>query len=365
MSRCPALVLVLVAVAAGAPSRARASVEPLVVVVETRAGAAVDPVEVRRVIAAELRAPVRAPRDQEADETSDLMIVAVDRAEIRMSLRAHAASVVSRLVPAPGDPKARLQWIGWLAGNLARDQVSAVVAAAPVPAAVSPAPTEGELPPRAQVPPPITPTTEPPPLADSPARERIPAADNVVAARSAPAALSRPTWSLTIGGGPSALWAGTGDRIQPLWPGPGIWYLEVQRRLSAGPLIVGAALDVGPDMALGGRSPSLNFIGGSALVGAGHRFGRTFVEATAGLGLEVYQSVATVQTTTTSATGIQPQTQAIPIVVVGLYLRGQATVGFALSRSLDLLASAGGHLGSVSKWDHFVTTSLGLRVRFN
>ena len=48
-----------------------------------------------------------------------------------MWLRAGAAGVVSRAVPAAGDRKARLQSIGWLAGNLARDQVGAVVAGCP------------------------------------------------------------------------------------------------------------------------------------------------------------------------------------------------------------------------------------------
>ena len=101
---------------------------------ETAPGAAVDAVEVRRAITGELRTPVMAPRDSTAPDTSDLLIVTVDRAEIRMWLRGGAAQVVSRAVPAAGDRKARLQSIGWLAGNLARDQVGAVVASVPAPA---------------------------------------------------------------------------------------------------------------------------------------------------------------------------------------------------------------------------------------
>jgi hypothetical protein len=357
---------VVVAVVTGAPSLAAASVEPLVVVVESAPGAGVDPAEVRRAIAAELRSPARAPRDAATDEASDLLIVAVDRGEIRMSLRAGAAGGISRAVPAPSDRKARLQSIGWLAGNLARDQVSAFLAPAPLPApAPAPAPSVEPEPVSPPEPPPPPPTTEPPPFADQAPRE--PAAPGaVVAAQPSPsAAAAGPTWSLAIGGGPSAFWEGLGDREQPIWPTVGIWYLELQRRSAPNGLILGAVLDVGPDMALGIKSGSIDFIGGAALVGVGHHFGRLFVEATGGLGLEAYQSGASLQeTTTTTGTTTVIENQTVPTVVLGLYLRGQATAGVALSKSFELLASGGGHLGSVGRFDHFLTTSLGLRFRF-
>ena len=87
-------------------------------------------------------------------------------------------------------------------------------------------------------------------------------------------------WSLTLGGGPSsALLLSSGERNLSLWPGPGVYYLEFQRRPSSDGLIVGAALDVGPEMASGLGGPSAYFIGGAALVGGGRRFGRIFVEA--------------------------------------------------------------------------------------
>ncbi len=346
--------------AAGAPSFAAAAVEPLVVVVETRPGAAVDPAEVRQAIAAELRTPVRAPRDAAAEDTSDLLIVAVDRAEIRMSLRAHTASVVSRVVAAPGDRKARLQSIGWLAGNLARDQVSPIVVA-PVPAPLAVAAASVDTPPAApEAPPPAPPpATEPPPLPERAPRDLAPAPGGVVAAQPGPAAASHPTWSLTIGGGPTAFWAGGPEYNLPTWPGVGIWYLELQRQVPARSLILGAALEVGPDMA---DSSAKSLIGAAALVGAGHRFGRTFIEATGGLGLEVYQGSVPVSMTT----GNETVSLGIPVSRFALYLRAQATAGVSLARHFDLLASTGGHLGSAgSRWDHFVTTSLGLRVRFD
>ena len=79
-------------------------------------------------------------------------------------------------------------------------------------------------------------------------------------------------------------------------PVPGVWYLELQRRPSSNGRIVGVALDVGPDMALAGIRGPFDFMGAAVLVGGTHRFGRTFVEATAGLGLEAYQFTSTVTT---------------------------------------------------------------------
>jgi hypothetical protein len=300
MSQRCFLVSVIVVAATAVPSFvAAAVVDPLLVVVETAPGAVVDAVEVRHAITGELGTPVIAPRDPTAPDTSDLLIVTVDRAEIRMWLRAGAAGVVSRAVPAAGDRKARLQSIGWLAGNLARDQVGAVVAALPPRAAVSVASVEAEPAPRAEVPPPVPapapqPVTDPPPFAGNAAREPAGAPGGIVSTPSAPAADGDvgSQWSLALGGGPSALFQG--DRDQRVWPGPGVWYLELQRRASPNGLILGAVLDVGPDMALAGvRGASIDFMGLAVLVGGGRRFGRIVVEATGGLGPEAYQSTVT------------------------------------------------------------------------
>ena len=149
------LVSVIAFAVTALPSLAAAAVvDPLLVVVETAPGAVVDAVEVRQAITGELGKAVRAPRDPAAPDTPDLLIVAVDRAEIRMSLRAGAGAVVSRTMPAPSDRKARLQSIGWLVGNLARDQVGAIVAPVPAPAPVSLASVEVEPSSRAEAPPP-------------------------------------------------------------------------------------------------------------------------------------------------------------------------------------------------------------------
>ena len=74
--------------------------------------------------------------------------------------------------------------------------------------------------------------------------------------------------------------------------------------------------------------------------------------------------MAVVNTQTTSETGISVESQGFSTLTLGLYLRGQATAGLTLSKSFDLLASVGGHLGSVGRRDAFLTSSLGVRFRF-
>jgi hypothetical protein len=345
---------------------ATAGVDPLLVVVETAPGAGVEAVEVRRIITGELGAPVMAPGDPAAPETSDLLIVAVDRAEIRMWLRGRAEGVVSRTVAAPGDRKGRLQSIGWLAGNLARDQVGAVVASAPAPIVSSVESVDAAPSSHAEAPPPAAPpVTDPPPFAENAARETAGAPGGVVSTEPSPAAAGS-AWSLTLGGGPSALFQG--DRDQRVWPGPGVWYLELQRRASSNRLnglILGAALDVGPDMALAGiRGASIDFMGLAVLVGAGHHFGRILLEATGGLGVEAYQSTVSVEIQPSPESGVTPARETFSTFVLGLYLRGQVTGGLALSKSFDLLASVGGHLGTIGRQDAFFSSSLAVRFRF-
>jgi hypothetical protein len=180
----------------------------------------------------------------------------------------------------------------------------------------------------------------------------------VVAAQPTLTTAPDPTWSLTIGGGPTAFWPTGPEYNRPTWPGVGIWYLELHRQAPGRPLILGAALEIGPDMA---NTAYKSLIGVAALLGAGHRFGRIFIEATGGVGLEVYQGNVPVSMTT----GNETVSQFLPVSTFGLYLRAQATAGVLLSRHFDLLASAGGHQGTAwARQDHFVTTSLGLRFRF-
>src|SRR5437868_4123954 len=110
--------------------------KPLLVVVEASPGLGLDGRAVRERIGAELRAPVFAPSNSVTGDV--LMTVALDRTEIRVWLHDGAAPPVSRAIPMPAERADRLQAIAWLAGNVARDQVSSITRPAE-PAPVGPA----------------------------------------------------------------------------------------------------------------------------------------------------------------------------------------------------------------------------------
>jgi hypothetical protein len=252
--------------------------ERLLVVVESAPDVGVDARDVRHTIGAELGIPVVAPTDATAAAASNVLIVSVDRTDIRMSLRGSAAGLVARTIPSPLDRPARLRRIGWLAGNLARDQVSGIVA---VPAERAAAPVaEGQVLGTAEV----APATEPPPGVPTPTGTPStsvsePAA--TLAARAvAPVTAQGPSWTITAAGGQTASYlTGGGD-----WTllRNSIYQLEVQRQTSPESLFFGAALDVGANTNTFGP-----VIGLAGLVGTRWQRRRWFTEASAGVGLEM------------------------------------------------------------------------------
>ena len=183
---CRSIALALLGVAAST-GLARGAGRPLLVAVEAAPGGDVGPADVRQVVAAELAEPVVGAREANADAASDILLVALDPREIRMSLRAGAGPIVSRTIAAPPDRPGRLRSIGWLAGNLVRDQVGPIVAAreAPPPAAAL-APSYGA-------------TGSAPRRAASIAAH--PAAVVRGRPRAAAATIPHSAWAITVGGG--------------------------------------------------------------------------------------------------------------------------------------------------------------------
>ncbi|HTB60275.1 MAG TPA: hypothetical protein VLC06_20535, partial [Polyangia bacterium] len=151
---------------------AQAAEGPLLVVVEAPPALDADAAEIRRAIGTELRSQTSAPMKTTGEPTGRALIVALDRDRIAMSLRTGDGAPVGRVIPAPAEHAARLRAIAWLAGNLARDQVTPILAegenapSAPTPIepllpsanpgtdAAAPAPATGSLiePPRFEVP---------------------------------------------------------------------------------------------------------------------------------------------------------------------------------------------------------------------
>jgi hypothetical protein len=145
--------------------------------------------------------PVVAPEDASAAGASNVLIVSVDKAGIRMSLRGSAAGLVGRTIPAPLDYPTRLREIGWLAGNLARDQVSGIVAAPAEHRPGTPAMdiAAADLAPAIETPPQTSPPAS---LTAVPARSQEPAA--TVATDPSASAPGGSPWSITAAFGPTA-----------------------------------------------------------------------------------------------------------------------------------------------------------------
>ena len=360
--------------------RASAPRRPLLVVVEGTPGPARDADELRRAIADELHVYVIAPGDESdggpasgaddstAPDASDVLIVAVDNSRIAMSLRRNSREMVSRNIPAPAQAAARRKAVALLAGNLARDQVSAIVA---TPATAELPSNSGATlnPPNIAMPastPAVTSELQPPSLAaasSGPAAKQVEAGpEAVIATRSAPGQASdRPRWSITVAAGFTALslpnqWDGepSGTTIQgPSWETS--TYIEMQHN-DATARLWGVALEVG--------SANHRF-GAAAFVGSCLRYKSWFLEASVGLGVEatsgmvMHSSVAyNSDTGASSSVTYSPDTQAT------IYARGSVMVGRPVTSSLDLVVRVGAHLSATGLEPFLITTPMiGARYR--
>jgi hypothetical protein len=328
----------------------------LVVVVEAAPSTAIDATALRRRIGDELRRTVVGPDDPRADTASDLLVVAVDDDGIRMSLHGGMTDVVARRVALPPDRDGRLKTAGWLAGNLARDQVSGIVAALPP----EPAPEPAAATPAAPTPVVVTPavdTMAPPPFTP---------AESVRARAVAPAVTEDPrSWSVTVAGGATATsdlpWIHgrhLGDDDQILH---GQTYeIGIQRRASEA-LVWGLVLDVEPQ---GASSASPNYLGAAGTIGRRWQHRRWFVEATIGAGVEAAQiPVQTTTYTNTSTNGPSSSTTVAGAARPVLFARAGATFGFPVSATWDLLAGAVLHVTPNGFDADFAAATFGVRMR--
>jgi hypothetical protein len=346
---------------AAAAGTARASDERLLVVVESGPGVAVDARDVRQTIGAELGVPVVAPSDAAAAGASNVLIVAVDKSDIRMSLRGSAAGLVARTIPSPLDRPTRLREIGWLAGNLARDQVSGIVAV--------PAERNAEHPTlliaAADSPPAGAPLSavSPPPPDPSPASAiaaATPAPTEIIAARPFETERTRgPLWAITAAGGPTAALALEQDRPSTVVRDT-TFQLEIQRQSSPSSFIFGAALDIGT----ASRYYGSQLFGMAGFFGSGWHRRNWFLEATAGAGLEVARLPPTIDYTVFNAAGgatMSSETVSSDFQPL-LYLRGTGTLGVPIAKSFDFVARVGVHLASSGGFTtDFLSATAGVR----
>jgi hypothetical protein len=339
----------------------RAADRPLLVVVEAPAAVDADAAEIRRVIGTELRSETVAPMKTQADPPERALIVALDGDRIAMSLRTSDAAPVVRSIPSPPEHAARLRAIAWLAGNLARDQVTPILAdarpdispLAMMPALPAPTDAVSAVPPPA----PAHAATEPPPLAPT----------ETITTRPETRPAGPRHWSIGIADGPmtnSFLCSSTASSF-PAFCAPGAvfgtaWRLELQRRPNGSGFFWGAAVE-GTE----GSQFAPQFVGASAFVGSSKRLGRWTLESSAGAGLELSSSLET--TVTSNHSSMNGFVSTITTDYgngtgrPGLSADGAIAAVHPIWDALDVVCRLGAHLSTVNFSDWYLSGTIGLR----
>ena len=339
---------------------AHAAEGPLLVVVEAPPALDADAAEIRRAIGVELRSQTIAPMQRGAEPPGRALIVAFDRDRIAMSLRTNDAPPIVRDIPTPTDRAARLRAIAWLAGNLARDQVTPIVAEAAI-----------DMPSLATIPPAttVTPATEPPPLAEVTPGNVPPGPISDVPTISTPAGDAKIStahfWTIGAADGPTTNFPLCAQHGAGSWPQPcaplavhgTAWRLELHRRSRSDGFFQGAALE-----GTAGSAFSPQLIGTSAFVGSSRRHGRWTFESTVGAGLELSSALTTTLTATqssdqgfisniTTSSGLRP----------ALLADGAVALAHPIAESLDAVLRLGAHVSTNDFSDWFLSVTLGLR----
>ena len=358
----------VVAVSLALAGPARAGTTKLVVVVEGDGGGTKveAPDDVRRAISEELGQPVLSPSDPAAGEASRVLLVAIGPQRIAMSLRAGdpfqpQAEAISRTVAAPPERNARLERIAWLAGNLVRDQVAAIVDETAMRPSGAPANSGAQT-----QPPPVTPPEPPRTSAPEPAGSRHTGDADVSRAASPPISVARSGWSVTAAGGMAgAVWTRTGpgllDFQSYMFPTGAAWQVEVARRATPQSPTFAGVLEMGPDNSGDGLG---HVAGAAATVGSTWDRQKWYAEATVGIGVEaVRTTVHTFSATTSSTTGTASMTTVTTTTLPRLYARGTAGIGMPLSPSLDAVTRLTAHVSTESLGDCFLALTIGVRLR--
>jgi hypothetical protein len=293
--------------------------------------------------------------------TGRALIVALDHERIAMSLRTNDGVPVGRVIPAPAEHAARLRAIAWLAGNLARDQVTPIVAEAPLDM-----PSLATIPPTAAA----TPPTEPPALAVAPPVPVPPGSLSDSSTLSMQAREARSVgphfWTIGVADGPttnfplcSRPFGGWPTPCAPFFQNGTAWRAEVQRRSTREGFFQGAALE---GTAGSGFAPQL--IGASAFVGSARRHGKWVFESTIGAGLELSNSCCgtpVVTSTNSSSNGFGSTVTTGYTLRPALFADGAVALVHPVAESLDAVLRVAAHLSTdeISNW--FFSSTLGLR----
>ena len=357
----------LVVVGSGLPAAAAARTSAaspgddqpaLLVVVEVAPGSGHDAAEVREAIRAEIGGLIASPSQPMAGDGNRTLIVAVDRSRVVMSFQRSTDSPVARSIAVPAERGARLRAIAWLARNLARDQVSGIVAA---PGLLAHTPPDG--------PPPVIPAEfpaiQPPALQETPkpeASEMLGAPVAVRTASATPVVSAASGWRVTMAGGPTtlprgAMFAGPWSDFaaSSLYEGGTSWSLEAHRH-TATMTALGMALDVG-------RWRDAERIGAAGFMGSRRARGRWAFETNVGVGIEAATTyIIDLPVISSSEAGVTSTTRTHSELRGALYLRGGLSGLVDISDSMALMARVGVHLSTLGNGD-VANWLVGVRVK--
>ena len=363
--RCGQLGLIVLLGLMGRP--VRAAERPLLVVVEAPPALDVDATEVRRAVGAELRCETVAPLKTPGDPPERVLIVALDRDRITMSLRAGDLAPLTRSIPSPPEPAARLRTIGWLAGNLARDQVSPIVAESGGAPLLPPMPDLPALPPPGPAasgapPPPAVPSVEPPAFEAPPA---------TVTAHFDPTPVRRSPWTIGAAAGPAVSTYQLGHDVRQTlfghWPASHVtdflsetnttWRVELQHHTDGSRLFTGLALDGST-----GDSDAPEIVGAAALAGSVLQWGRWSLQASLGAGVDLEERMGTFLTASHSSQyGFTSSITNESSVRPGLFAAGALALSHPVFASLDMVLSVDAHLSIIDENDGYLAAMLGIR----
>jgi hypothetical protein len=338
---------------AGARTARAADEAPLMVIVEVGAGIGQDPGELRRAIGAELHRAVVGPTDPGAAGAGDLLLVVVNHDRIALALHERSDERVARSIPSPGDKAARLRAVVWLAGNVARDQVTPLLETLPAahgaaePEVATPATPVEAL---------ARPSTEPPPLTPRP-MDATAAPEEQLASTPADAPTVTSRWTVMAAAGQGAVYRYQGDGIIRNFDTGVATQVEAMRHRGDG-LLYGIAADFGPQ-----ASHRLGF---AIAGGIERRWGRTMLEASLGVGFETVRGDlwTTTVVNNDSITGSSSSTTFVAPYAWEPYGRIFASVAHPISQSWDLVARVGVHAPVTGILETaYATASVGVRLR--
>ncbi len=347
---------------------AQAAEGPLLVVVEAPPALDADAAEIRRAIGTELRSQTSAPMKTTGEPAGRALIVALDRERIAMSLRSGDGAPIGRVIPAPADHAARLRAIAWLAGNLARDQVTPILA-------------EGENAPSAPKPiEPLAPSASPgtdaaataPESSIEPPRFEVPAA--TVTTHVDPERAHRSSWTIGAATGPAISTYGLGHALRQSIFGSWnlgnslygvfndygtIWRIEARHRAADSKLFTGFALEGST-----GGGDQDEIFGGMAFAGSALHLGRWNLEGSLGLGIDLGERTRTVGTINTFMSGSEVTTVVQDTSLrPSLFAAGGLAVSHPIFESVDLFLALDAHVSTTDEYDGYLASMIGLRYR--